>query len=80
LLRRIEADPATDQNSPTQESHHATAATGAVECRTPSHSTRLSTAHASAAEQSGQPPGPAHSQTDPGSSHNLCSLNPTQTP
>src|SRR2546427_4128486 len=32
--RRIEAGPTTDQNSPTQESHHATSATGAVEGRT----------------------------------------------
>ena len=80
LLRRIEADPATDQNSPTQESQHATAATGVVECGTASHSTHLSTAHVPAAEQSRQPPRPAHSETGPGSSPNRVSLNSTKTP
>jgi hypothetical protein len=80
LLRRIEAGPTTDQNSPTQESHHATSATGAVECRTSCQSTHLSTAHASATEQSRQPPGRAHSQTGPGSSHTACSSNSTKTP
>ena len=73
LLHRIEAGPVTDQNSPTQESHHATSATGAVECRTSSNSTRLSTAHASTAEPSRQPPGSAHSQAGPGSSLNASS-------
>src|SRR6266853_2528952 len=80
LVRRIEAGPATDQNSPTQENHHATSATGTVECRTSSHSTHLSTAHASATKQSRQPPGRAHSQTGPGPSHTASSSNPTKTP
>ena len=77
LLRRIEADPTTKQNSPTQESQHATAATGTVECRAPSDSTRLSTAHASTAEQSRQSSGSAHSQADPRSPHNPSALHPT---
>jgi len=67
LLHRIEAGPTTKQYSPTQESQHATTATGAVECGTSPNSTGLSTAHASAAEQSRQPPGSAHSQAGPGS-------------
>ena len=62
LLRRIEAGPTTDPNSSTQESQHATLATGAVECRAASDSTTLSTAHAPATEQAGQPSGRAHSQ------------------
>jgi len=70
LLPRIEAGPTTKQNSPTQESQHATLATGAVECRTSSNSTRLSTAHASTAEPSRQPPGSAHSHAGPGSTPN----------
>jgi hypothetical protein len=62
LLRRIEADPTADQNSPTQESQYATAANGTLECRASSHSTHLSTAHASATEPTGQPSGRTHSQ------------------
>src|SRR4029078_11111968 len=65
LLRRIEAGPTTDPNSPTQESQYATLATGAMECRASSDSTTLSTAHAPATEQTGQPSGRAHSQTGP---------------
>jgi hypothetical protein len=60
LLRRIEAGPASKQNSSTQESQHATTTTGAVECRTSSDSTGLSTAHAATTEPSGQSPGPTH--------------------
>ena len=62
LLRRIQPAPTTKQNSPTQENQHATAATGAVECRAASHSTHLSTTHASATERLGQSSGPTHSQ------------------
>ena len=62
LLRRIEAGPTRDQNSPTQESQHATLAIGAVECRAASDSTAVSTAHAPATKQAGQPSGRAHSQ------------------
>jgi hypothetical protein len=80
LLRWTEAGPTTDQNSPTQESQHATAATGAVERRTSSHSTHLSTTDSSATEQSGQPPGRAHSKTGPGSSHEASSINSGKTP
>jgi hypothetical protein len=65
LLRRIQAGPSTEQNSSTQESQHATAATGAVECRTSSHSTDLSTTHPRATEQSGQPPGRTSPQNGP---------------
>jgi hypothetical protein len=60
LLRRIEADPAGTQNSTTQEIPHASATTGAVECRASSDSTGLSTAHAATTEPSGQSPGPTH--------------------
>jgi hypothetical protein len=63
LLRRIEPGPTADQTSPTQESQNATTATGAVECRAPSDSTALSTAHSPATQQSGQPPGCTDSQT-----------------
>lgn len=81
LLCRINAGPITDNNLPTQESQHATAAaTGALECRTPSHSTHLSTAHASAAKQSGQSPGPAHSQAGSKCHPQPTALNATQKP
>jgi len=80
LLRRIEIGPTSNQNSLTQESQHATAATGAVECRTSSDSTDLSTAHASTAEQSRQPPGSAHSQAGPGSSPNSSTLSTNSKP
>jgi uncharacterized phage protein gp47/JayE len=76
LLRRIETDLATKQNSSTQESPHAAATTRTVERRASSDSTGLSTTHVSATEQSGRPSGPTHSQTGPGSS---CFLNSTQT-
>jgi hypothetical protein len=76
LLRRIEIDLTTKQNSPTQESTHAAATTGTVEHRASSDSTGLSTTHASTTEQSGRSAGPTHSQTGPGSSS---SLNPTRT-
>jgi hypothetical protein len=69
LLRRTEVGPTTNQNSPTLESQHATAATGTVECGTSSHSTHLSTANASATEQSRQPSGPTHPQAGPSCSH-----------
>jgi hypothetical protein len=80
LLRRVQAGPTTVLNSPTQGSQHAIAATGVVECRTSSHSADLSTADASATEQSRRSPRRAHSQICPGSSHEPSSLDPTQTP
>jgi hypothetical protein len=80
LLRRTQVGPTTNQRSSTQESQYATAATGALECGTSSHSAHLSTAHASAAEQSRQPSGPTDPQTGPGSAHIASSSNPTTTP
>src|ERR1035441_6231639 len=68
LLRRIESGSTTNQNSPTQESQYATTATGAVECRTPSDSTNLSTTDASTTQPPRQPSGPTHSQADQSSS------------
>jgi hypothetical protein len=81
LLRRIDVGPATNKNSPTHEHQHGTPATGIVECRTPPHSTALSTAHGAAAKPSRQPPGSAHSQAGAGSSPKLSSsLNPDSKP
>jgi hypothetical protein len=76
LLRRIETDLTAKQNTPTQESPHAAATTGAVERRAVLQSTGLSTTHAATTEQSGRSSGPTHPPTGPGSSF---SLNPTRT-
>lgn len=78
LLRRMQAGPSTEQNSSTQESQHATAATGAVECRTSSHSTDLSTTHPCATEQSGQPPGRTSPQNGPETPDTASSLHSTK--
>jgi len=60
LLRRFEAAPASNQNSSTQDSQHATATTGALECGTSSDSNGLSTAHAATAQSTDPPLGPTH--------------------
>jgi hypothetical protein len=60
MLRRIEADSASNQNSSTQESQHATATTGTLECRTSSDSTGLSTTHARTTQSTDPSLGPAH--------------------
>ena len=78
LLHRIQAGPITELNSLTQENQHATAATGAVECRTSSSPTDLSTTYPCATEQSGQPPGRASSQNGPKTLDTASSLHSTK--
>jgi hypothetical protein len=58
LLRRIEAGPASNHNSSTQANQHATTTTGAVECRTSSDSTGLSSTHAATTPPSDPLSGP----------------------
>ena len=81
LLRRIQAGPSTEQNSSTQESQHATAATGAVECRTSPNSTDLSTTHPCTTERSGQPSGRTSSQnSSQQTAHTTSCLHSTKIP
>jgi len=69
LVRRIEVGSANNQNSSTQESQHATATTGVVECGTSSDSTGIPTASAAATEPSGPSPGPTHFAVGASCSH-----------
>jgi hypothetical protein len=62
LLRRIEPGLVANQTVSNPENQHETAATGTVECRTPSHATTLPTAHTAAAQRPDPSAGPAFSQ------------------
>jgi hypothetical protein len=80
LLRRIEAGPASNPNSSIQESQHATATTGTVECGTSSDSTGLSTAHAATAESADLSLGPTHLEVGASGSDQSSTLDPKPQP
>ena len=80
LLRRIEADPSNKQNSSTQESQHAIAATETVEHRTSSAATGLSTAHAATAKSTDRSLDPTHLEVGASSSGPSFSINPKPPP
>jgi len=80
LRRRIEPDPTTRQNSPNQESQHAKATTGTVECGAASDSTSLSTANSSTAKRDRRSLGPTHSEDRPGTSRQPLAPNPNPLP
>jgi hypothetical protein len=80
LLRRIEAALANNQNASNQESQHATAATGALECRTSSDSKGLSTAHATTAKPPGQSLAPNHLEVGASGSDQSFTINPKPPP
>jgi len=75
LLRRIQAGPANNQNSSTQESQYANTPTGVVECRTSSDSASLPTTHDPTEKPSDRSLGPTHLEVGASPSHpssNLC--------
>jgi hypothetical protein len=80
LLRRIEVGPASNPNSSTQESQHATATTGVMERRTSSNSTGLPAAHAPTTESANQSPGPTHLEVGAGGSDQPSTLDPQPQP
>ena len=80
LLRRIEAGPASSQKSSTQESQHASATTGTVECGTSSDSTGVPTTHPATAKPSSPLPGPTHFEVGATSSDQPSTLCPKPSP